>query len=307
MYRTAREDHADGVAVASRRVIVIRLQGGLGNQMFQYAHGRRLATATGRLLWLDLSWFDEAESLGQTPRSYQLGAFRTRSLVLPAWLARAAFSGSPSRGLVTRAVERFVHRVRESSGPIDPASLRGRRIVHLEGYWQGEAFFEPFAAAIGDDFRLAAPMTAHRKGILRRIGEKASVSVHVRRADYVTHPGVSAFHGTCAPEWYADAMARMEEHEPGCRFVVFSDDVPWSRANLPARADMIFVDKSDGRDYEDLHLMAACRHHIIANSSFSWWAAWLNRSPGKRVIAPRRWFLAREAPDGLLPTGWERL
>ena len=278
-------------------MIIVRLQGGLGNQMFQYAHGRALALATGRSLWLDPSWFREAASLGHTARLYALGAFEIKARRLPARLCHAAFPDPAYDGRFGLAVATLIPTLREGSGPIGSETLRGRLAIRLDGYWQGERYFAAAAAdAIRSDFQLAVSMTPERNAILRCIGGAASVSVHVRRGDYVTHASARAFHGTCPPEWYRAAMNRMADIVPGCRFVVFSDDVPWSRANLPAWPDIIHVDIPDGRD-----------HHIIANSSFSWWGAWLNPSPTKRVIAPKRWFLAREAPEELIPAGWERV
>ena len=135
-------------------------------------------------------------------------------------------------------------------------------------------------------------MTGARRQTAALIARAATaVSVHVRRGDYVSDPAAQSFHGTCSPEWYAAVMKEMVARVEAPAFFIFSDDPQWARSNLPAYEGMHFIDpQSDRRDFEDMHLMSLCCHHIIANSSFSWWGAWLNPSPDKQVIAPARWF-----------------
>jgi hypothetical protein len=200
--------------------------------------------------------------------------------------------------------------VAERGFSYDPAVAALRPPVALYGNWQSERYFADIAGTIRADFTLAEPLDAIRQQLANEIAATPrSVSVHVRRGDYVTNPTANAYHGTCEPAWYAAAKARLEESLAGARYIVFSDDVAWARANLPDFADALFVEPAaDGRDERDMHLMSLCRYHIIANSSFSWWGAWLDPRPDKRVIAPARWFAgaAHDTRD-LIPTAWERL
>ena len=277
-------------------MIVMRLYGGLGNQMFQYALGRRLALDHGVPLKLDLAWFAK-----NPKRDYRLGHFRI-----------AAAPASPSDlALVAPTTADLAHRlVREAAFAYDKAVLDCPATAYLDGYWQSERYFAARADVIRADFQLAEPMQPERRVLASRIvAAGAAVSVHVRRGDYASDPATLAYHGTCAPDWYGRVMDRMAEGLDRPSFFVFSDDPAWARANLPQRGEMVFVDlQPDGRDFEDMHLMASCSYHITANSSFSWWGAWLNPNPAKRVIGPARWF--NQGPsntDDLIPTTWTQL
>ena len=292
-------------------MIVVRLTGGLGNQMFQYALGRRLADADGRNLWLDLSAYRTSGWRGETPRQYQLGVFNVAARVLP--VLRAAVLLPFPRRLPLRLAHLphwpgRLKVMREQGRHFDAAILAEGGDLYLDGYWQSERYFADIAAIIRQDFSLREPMSAPRRALADEVAACPSVSVHVRRGDYVTHAGAAAFHGTCPPEWYVEAFRRMAASLQSPRFYVFSDDPAWVRANLPTGYDLRFVDpQPDGRDYEDMHVMARCRHHIIANSSFSWWGAWLDPSPETRVIAPARWLAGDQSAADQLPERWLRL
>lgn len=293
----------------SPRVVVMRLCGGLGNQMFQYAMGLRLGLTHGVPLLLDTATFSV-----DPQRSFQLHHLRIsgrevsaaeRSQVLPL----AARLHPRLHRLFGRFLPRDPRSVAEAGFAFDPAMLALPPPVYVDGYWQSERYFADQAEAVRGEFALAAPMTPARQLVRQRIRERVAVSVHVRRGDYVSNPAAAAYHGTCSPHWYAQAMARMATLVGDPAFFVFSDDPIWARANLAVPADTEFVEpQADGRDFEDMHLMASCRHHIIANSSFSWWGAWLNPVPDKQVIAPARWFAgADHDTTDLLPAGWVRL
>jgi hypothetical protein len=277
---------------------------GLGNQMFQYALGRRLALERNTSLWLDLHWFDHVPP-GDMPRAYQLNAFRVRARALPEWLRNLML---PPGGASWRFLRpRLARYVTENGLGFNAAVVELKRSAYLAGFWQTEKYFAPIAENIRAEFQLAAPMTASRQAIGARIGEDA-VSIHVRRCEYACDRDDGGFFGTCSPEWYGAAIARLSARVSNPRFFVFSDDPAWARANLPVPPDTIFVDpQPDGRDFEDLHLMAKCRHNIIANSSFSWWAAWLNPSPAKIVIGPARWFLGEVDSSDRMPDSWIKL
>lgn len=284
--------------------IITALSGGLGNQMFQYAVGRSLAARRGVPLLLDLRQLATDEL-----RDYALGGFLvTATTAKPADLP-------PPPGPIMRRVRRRLPwiaprtSVLERAFTFDPSILDLAPPAVLIGNWQSERYFADCADLVRADFQLAGHLTSDRARFAQTIADRNAVSVHVRRGDYVSNPVANAYHGTCDPDWYASAKRRMDEVVPKANYVVFSDDPGWARANLPDFADALFVEPSaDGKDEQDLHLMALCRHHIIANSSFSWWGAWLNPRPEKRVIAPLHWFngAAHDTRD-LIPAGWVRL
>jgi hypothetical protein len=287
-------------------MIVVKLYGGLGNQMFQYAFGRSLALSYKTPLWVDRSWFARIEP-GLTTREFSLGGFRINARVLPDGISRALFSASGAGSWLEKVGARIA-RISERTLGYDAAAHAAPRHAYLDGYWQTERYFASTADVIRADFSLRRPMTKDRREILRSITRNSSVSVHVRRGDYVSNPTANAFHGVCSAEWYERAITMMREIMDECRLlVVFSDDIAWARATLVSRKAIFVGNDRDGRDYEDIHLMAACRGHIIANSSFGWWGAWLDPSPKKIVIAPQRWFLAESDSRDRIPPGWIRL
>jgi hypothetical protein len=290
-------------------MIIMRLYGGLGNQMFQYALGRRLALLKKTSLWFDLTWFAETRPDGGTKREFQLDRFRIRGRRLPDRLCEHLLHKSPFQILNwLETPSRF-----DEQGPgFDARVFDCPRMAYIDGYWQTEKYFDAIESTIRNDFALVASLAPARRKILDRLKGRKSTSVHVRRGDYVENPAASALHGVCSAEWYAQAMMLMADGLENHCFVVFSDDIAWAKTNLPFYENTIFVDSEfDGRAYEDIHLMARCQNHIIANSSFSWWGAWLNPSKSKKVIAPKRWFLAdtymKAAMNDRIPPSWMQL
>jgi len=288
-------------------VIITRILGGLGNQMFQYAAGRALAIANEAELKLDL---------------IEMGSYKLRPFALDQFNIEASIAAShevpakPKRGLLRKFTSAFkadrssYERIVESSLAFDSRVPALRGSLYLSGYWQSEQYFASSADAIRRDFSLKSPMSPARQNVLARIdAATAPVSIHVRRGDYVTNPSANAVHGTCEPSWYHEAMRSMLDRVGDASFFVFSDEPQWARDNLQSSHPMVFIEpQNDGRDGEDMHLMAACQAHIIANSSFSWWGAWLNPRPDKHVIAPRQWFRAPDKDDrDIVPAIWERL
>lgn len=292
-------------------MIVVQLCGGLGNQLFQYALGRTLALKYNTDLRFDTSLFAGAVARGETPRSYRLEHYQVKgrpldkftNLLLPPFPRRVPkwLSWCPRwPGMVKR--------VSEQGHGFNPSVMDCGRAAYLAGYWQTERYFERYAEHIRADLQLKEPLSVRRQEIIARIGQEEAVSIHVRRGDYVTNPNASAYHGTCSAEWYDAAISEMRKRTRSARFFVFSDDPAWVRDHLNTPADTVFIDpQDDDREYEDLHLMSKCRHHIVANSSFSWWGAWLNASPEKIVIAPKQWFLAEPDPGDRIPASWIRL
>jgi hypothetical protein len=177
--------------------------------------------------------------------------------------------------------------------------------VYLNGYWQSEYYFEPIKGILRKEFTLKEVLIGQNAELAERIKNSNSVSLHIRRGDYVDNKEVSEFHGTCSPEYYKKAIEFLKA-KGDLEVFVFSDDIQWAKENL--RADKINFVAQNNPGYIDMNLMALCKHNIIANSSFSWWAAWLNQSPSKIVIAPQKWFAdpGRQTPD-IYPKNWIKI
>jgi hypothetical protein len=182
----------------------------------------------------------------------------------------------------------------ESSYHYDPRFEAIGPGTRLHGYFQSELYFAPYRDALRRELQPAVPLSASFHALSARIAAARNpVSLHLRRGDFAADPHTRRYHGLCGPDHYTRAMrivAALSEDRP--THVVFSDDPAEARAMFGHMPDTIFADTPPQAPWEDLFLMAQCRHHILANSSFSWWGAWLNPSPGKIVVAPRRWVSA---------------
>ena len=279
-------------------MIIVTIIGGLGNQLFQYAAGRAVALKHNTRLRLDLSGFPHY------PRPYLLDHFQIEAReASPAELQLAAGGGTvgtPMRKIV------------EHGQSFHPEVLESGPHLFLQGYWQSPRYFEAVAAQIRADLRLRQPLSPAALATASSLAEPGSVALHIRRGDYVTHPGAHQVHGVTGLDYYQRAMAEIETRIAFPRYFVFSDDLPWAKEHLHSPHPLRFIDPHDSasdssRDYEDLILMSQCHHQIVANSTFSWWAAWLNPRPDKQIIAPTRWFANRPEPEGLIPLEWTRL
>jgi hypothetical protein len=283
-----------------KRQIVSRIYGGLGNQLFQYAMGRAMAIRSQSSLLLDTRYFDSAPTV-----TFRLGHFNIGRTVTSGRLPPERKEGR-LRYLLWRSLRLPPHRVRESALRFDAAMLAPRTNVWLDGYWQSERYFADCIETIRNDLRILTPPSQENANHLAEIASCPAISLHVRRGDYLL-PQNQALFAACSKQYYAKAVDLMASKMTGEPVIyVFSDDPDWARANLALPFEKRVIGHN-GRsaDYEDMRLMSACRNHIIANSSFSWWGAWLNPSPDKIVIGPASWFADPSVsnPD-ILPESW---
>ena len=273
-------------------MVIVRLTGGLGNQMFQYAAGRALADRLGAELLLDTRAF--AHALARkvyTRRAYALAPFKLRARLAEAADLRGWPLWVVEIGLRLRIARPLFRRWHfESAISYDPGVRLLREPVLLVGYWQSERYFSDVAEAIRADFMLREPLAGANAELLQLARSADSVGLHVRRGDFVSLSDAAQVHGLCSIDYYRRAIDLVRKHCPQCRFLVFSDDPQWARAELPLDAAAVFVSGNEQRPEQDLALMSACKHHIIANSSFSWWAGWLGQNPQQLVIAPTPWY-----------------
>ena len=286
-------------------MIIVRLSGGLGNQMFQYAAGLSLSITRKTELCLDLAWFQNNPA-DVTKRAFRLDVFAIRAGIAQTKQIKRIAEPSAIRRLFDRSKPYFRKNIYyEPHFHYDPNFRRASSPIILDGYWQSESYFKDVAPAVRKDLRVISPLSADSQALAERIGNTRSVSLHVRRGDYVSNPKTFSYHGVCEPGYYTKAIATLKKQVGEMEIFVFSDDLDWVKENISAEFPMTFVNHADRQDYEDLYLMSLCRHNIIANSSFSWWGAWLNKNPGKIVAAPARWFNEVNAnTNDLLPAEW---
>jgi hypothetical protein len=190
----------------------------------------------------------------------------------------------------------------------DPTVLNAPRNVYLDGYWQTEKYFREIENVIRREFSFKAEPNSQNAEMANGIRHVNAVAVHVRRGDYVHDPHTNQLHGTCPLEYYREAARLIASQASKPHFFVFSDEPDWVTVNLDLEWPTTFVSQNNLENgYEDLRLMALCQHHIIANSSFSWWGAWLANSGGI-IVAPKKWSNSAD-PDtrDLIPNGWVRL
>lgn len=291
----------------SRQRIVVRLVGGLGNQLFQYALGRRLSLLHGASLKLDISDLERASD-----RSYRLRHFDiSAEIAADEDLAPFQPSTSPMSGLIDRFIQRCKpfyrrHCVWQQGDGYDERIWRVPPNAYLVGYWQSEKYFADIRDVLLRELRVVTEPSVENLEVMQRLSQAQSVSLHVRRGDYVTHPGVRSVLNTCSVDYYRRAVRAIARAVRSPEFFVFSDDPTWAKNHLKLDYPTTFVENNGPeRDYEDLRLMSCCKAHIIANSTFSWWGAWLSTNPSKIVVAPKHWYRApnRSSRD-LIPSDW---
>ena len=292
-------------------MIISHIIGGLGNQMFQYAAGRALSIRHDVPLRMDVSGFSNyglhqgfeldrvfdcrAGIANETDMRATLGW--QHAALARRYLARQSLAVFRCDEFVVEPHFHYWNGIKEVS-----------RNCYLMGYWQSEKYFADAEAEIRKDFSFRTPLVNRNAELAGQIKQFNAVSLHVRRGDYTNNPKTTATHGLCSLEYYRSAIRFIAERVEQPYFYIFSDDIPWVKGNLEIEFSCRYVDHNLGAEsYNDMRLMSLCKHHIIANSSFSWWGAWLNPSPDKIVIAPERWFANQTDVQDLLPQGWVRL
>ncbi|MFM8314005.1 MAG: alpha-1,2-fucosyltransferase [Deltaproteobacteria bacterium] len=286
--------------------VIVGLSGGLGNQLFQYAAGRSLSLRLNAPLKLDLSWF-----LGRTDRFYALAPFAVSGATC---IDRFPFSNM-AKALSSRISRKlFFSRMgvpirREPHFHFDPFFENIQEPCFLEGYWQSEAYFEMYQEQILQDFNLIEPVPERCKAVAEEIKNFDAICVHVRRGDYISNPKAAKLYGICSVVYYQTAVRHLGETVKNPKCFIFSDDLAWVKNSLqlPFETKIVDINSAESAHW-DLYLMAQCKHFVIANSSLSWWGAWLGKALDKKVVAPSRWFLLDDKTDrDLIPKRWERL
>ena len=291
----------------AKNTVTVALAGGLGNQLFQAAAGLALARRTEANLQFDLAFFATKKNQAYQLASLSHGAgLVTHGRLQRPNAARKLFAklhGSTPAA----SVPGYSGMVYEQPGfDFDPAFERLEPPCHLTGFFQSERYFAAHSGLVRQLFNpgLAAKRTAGP--LIVRADTRNSVSVHVRRGDYVHDPRTRAVHGVLDADFYQQAIERIRAGIADPDFLIFSDDIAAARALLGEGQNMIYVE--GGSALDDLYLMSRCQHHVIANSSFSWWGAYFGVRDGGLTIAPRQWFtdekLRKLSIADLFPKAW---
>jgi hypothetical protein len=294
-------------------MIVTLLKGGLGNQMFQYATGKRLAKVNNTKLFICPDWLEEAHE-GVTKRVYELDSLNVDENLIK----RSSFvvaEPDPSvkvkvyrytKGLLKPRLQPYA----EKGLSFDKQVLKLADNTFLDGFWQNEKYFRDIRGILLKEFEPKTEVSAKNHRYLENIRSCESISLHIRRGDYISNPEAKKFHGLTPLEYYHAAFNKIRNSRKGqpLEIFVFSTDLDWCRKNLKFDCPVTFVE-GNKKGADDMRLMKNCKHNILANSSFSWWGAWLNQNPNKIVIAPKIWFLDEQANREMdnIPKEWVRL
>jgi hypothetical protein len=280
-------------------MITVRLNGGLGNQMFQYAIGRALAVKKNVELTLDINEFDTYDL-----RDLELDKYNIKSKIIN------------QNYFIKKVIKKLRLSTIFNSYYIEKSLQYDENIkcvadnLYLEGYFQNEKYFIDIRSELLRDFSIKGKVSNYCKEIDDLICNSLnSVSIHVRRGDYVTNQQANEMHGTCSVEYYEQAMLFMGDKLGSSNYFIFSDDINWVKNNLNIE-NAVYVENNNRAPHEDIYLMSRCSHNIIANSSFSWWGAWLNNYNNKHVVYPHAWFTNEKNNIIIMasmPNNWTRI
>ena len=285
-------------------MVIVNIKGGLGNQMFQYAAGLSLAHHHQTQLKLHV-----AANATDIARVLELNCFHTEIDI--------ANQEEVDRWNATGTVQRIIQRLlpgrmksfyKERFFHFDPAFFNTGKNVYVKGFWQSEKYFTSIEKIIRTQFRFKESFNSSIEALAQKVSNENSVSMHIRRGDYLSKE-VQEYHGILSMEYYESAVQLMQGKVQDARFYVFTDDADWVKAHFQPKVDITLVSGTfSTTSLEDFYLMSHCKHQIIANSSFSWWAAWLNSHAEKIVIAPNQWYKngPKDTQD-IIPENWIKI
>jgi hypothetical protein len=289
-------------------MIIVRLMGGLGNQMFQYALGSALSLKNNSVLKLDLAFLlDRTAKKNFMFRDFDLPIFNIRANIASPEEVKTYYN------FYNRARKKLLPNelgnpyIKEKVNYFDPAILTAGGNCYLHGHWGSEKYFKEYEAKIRQDFTFKAPLTPLGRQLADEIQNTTAVCLNVRRGDYVTNPEVGKILSLTGIDYFRKAIDLMRSKVHNPHFFVFSDDQQWVNENIRIDLPMTIVDdRYNGEKYgEKLHLMSLCKHFIIPNSSFAWWGAWLSSNRGKIVVTPEKWFVSSDYDSkDIRPEGW---
>lgn len=285
-------------------MIIVQLKGGLGNQLFQYAAALHLGIHHQVPVKVDTSFLYTHRQSAETPRNFDL-LFINEPPTVASNDEIKAIIGNTLKTHLQKLIPAHKRKLyKEVDFTYDNHFLEAGKNIYLKGYRQSEKYFSPISNYIKKAFQINENYTKDVSTILNQIKNEASVAVHIRRGDY-KNLALLEFHGILDANYYNQAITKIRTLYPNATFYFFSDDISWVKNLLPID-NAIYIDSQISKSaISDFYLISSCKHQIIANSTFSWWAAYLNLNPNKIVIAPKKWF--NNAPNNtkdLFPADW---
>lgn len=280
-------------------MLIARITGGIGNQLFQYAFIRSLSLKLNVKYKLDLSWYRDYEKYenthnpnAATKREYLLDKFNINEKLLSPSYLRASYKINNSSLLNTCKnifpLNYFSYNtITEQTFDID--DIKSHKNTYLSGFWQKSDLFEEYNALLKKEFILTNSLNKENQYFMDNISASNSVSVHIRRGDLLSRPAAVRYQPYSSNKYFSDSIDIIKNDVSDPNLFVFSDDINWVKKNFNFDIPYTYID-NDGPDYEHFSLMCNCKHQVIANSTFSWWAAWMNNYPNKIIIAPKWWY-----------------
>lgn len=291
-------------------MVTVLLSGGLGNQMFQYSAGKALAERLNTSLHVDLYALNKKTKA--TSRYFELEVFGCDSVIVSTAKGKFFIKARP----LIQKFRRFFRSLGFYSDTMailyQPTIEKVRGDVYLSGYFQNEKYFKIYESTIRKDFTFSNDLQGQNKVLAEQMQSEQSVAVHIRRGDYISNQHALSNFVTCDKAYYDNAIAYIKSQVENPVFYIFTEDFEWVKDNISFADSVVhYVDWNRGDDsYIDMQLMSLCKHNVIANSSFSWWAAWLNANLEKIVLAPAKWFQddwKNNLLDDFYPQGWIKI
>lgn len=300
-------------------MIIVKISGGLGNQLFEYAYARRLSHVYNVPFKLDVTSYLDNDPKSENPdkvfnRQYILNRFNTIENIATNEEIRQLKKNKKRPGKIwylynklfsdeSIYVEEKIFNV-ASEIYLNPIGLKMGKTIYLDGFWQAEKYFKDCENIIRTELEFRYPPNQENASILKTIYSTEAVCMHIRRGNFLI-PKYNRFHGICSLKYYQEAVREIAKRVSNPTFFIFSDDKKWVKENIHLPFPTIFVNHNGPeKDYEDLRLMSNCSHFINANSSFSWWGAWLSKNKRKVVIVPNKLVKKDRDMKDFIPAGW---
>lgn len=266
-------------------MVIVRLSGGLGNQLFQYAFGRALAIKRNEELFIDDFSFRRDRLRCYELQYYPINANRVSNIKRIYY--NTIFLLNRKINIITAGVCKYKMYFEKEVFSLE--NLEGNNAEYFHGCWQNVAYFADIKEILRKELTYSRELPQEKQRILDEIRQQNMVAIHVRHGDYMSEANQKIYR-VPSPEYYQKSMAYLRERQPDCRFLFFSDDIEWCKEKFGRESDCLFIEEiEDNSPQEDMYFMQQCKHFIIANSSFSWWAAWLGPEDAIK-IAPKSWY-----------------